>query len=80
MRLYRDVEVAEYWLVDWRKRQVEIYILSPDESSVDHAEYRLIRTITEENKRNCSCICFRQSGLILNSFLLIWIDERVHEN
>ena len=58
MRLYRDVEVAEYWLVDWRKRQVEIYILSPDESSVDHAEYRLIRTITEENKKELQLYMF----------------------
>ena len=50
MELYRKVEVAEYWIVDWRKKQVEIYILSPDENSIDDAEYRLITTVTERNK------------------------------
>lgn len=50
MELYKKVEVAEYWLVDWRKKQVEIYILTPDENSIDNAEYKLISTITEENQ------------------------------
>lgn len=50
MELYKKVEVAEYWLVDWRKKQVEIYILTPDENSIDDAEYKLISTITEENQ------------------------------
>ncbi len=50
MELYRKVEVAEYWLVDWRKKQVEIYVLSPDENSIDDAEYKLISIVTEENK------------------------------
>lgn len=50
MELYKKVEVAEYWLVDWRKKQVEIYILSPDENSIDDAEYKLVSTITESNK------------------------------
>ncbi|MDE7416008.1 MAG: Uma2 family endonuclease [Lachnospiraceae bacterium] len=50
MELYRKVEVAEYWIVDWRKKQVEIYVLSPDENSIDDAEYRLIATVTEQNK------------------------------
>ncbi len=39
MELYKKVEVAEYWLVDWRKKQVEVYMLTPDETSVDDAEY-----------------------------------------
>lgn len=50
MELYKKVEVAEYWIVDWRKKQVEIYILSPDENSIDDAEYILISTVTEANK------------------------------
>ena len=50
MELYKKVEVAEYWIVDWRKKQVEIYVLSPDENSIDDAEYRLIATVTEQNK------------------------------
>ena len=49
MELYKKVEVAEYWIVDWRKKQVEIYVLSPDENSIDDAEYKLLATITEQN-------------------------------
>jgi len=50
MELYKKVEVAEYWIVDWRKKQVEMYVLSPDENSIDDAEYKLIAMITEKNK------------------------------
>lgn len=50
MELYKKVEVAEYWLVDWRKKQVEIYVLCPDENTLDDREYRLYQVITEENK------------------------------
>ena len=46
MELYKKVEVAEYWLVDWRKKQVEAYMLTPDETSVDDAEYKLFSVIT----------------------------------
>jgi len=52
MELYKKVEVSEYWIVDWRKKQVEIYVLSPDESTVDDAEYRLITVVTEQNKES----------------------------
>ncbi len=50
MELYKAVEVAEYWLVDWRKRQIEIYLLTTDENTIDSTEYRLVNTITETNK------------------------------
>lgn len=49
MELYKKVEVAEYWLVDWRRKQVEIYILVPNENAIDDAEYKLISTITEHH-------------------------------
>lgn len=52
MELYKKVEVAEYWIVDWRKKQVEIYVLSPDENSIDDAEYKLLSTVTEQNKED----------------------------
>lgn len=58
MELYKKVEVAEYWIVDWRKKQVEIYLLSPDENSIDNAEYRLISTVTEENKNDLKIYMF----------------------
>lgn len=50
MELYKAVEVAEYWLVDWRKKQIEIYLLTTDESTIDNTEYRLVNTIRETNK------------------------------
>lgn len=50
MDLYKKVEVAEYWLVDWRKKQVEIYILVPDEQSIDEMQYKLVSTVVEQNK------------------------------
>lgn len=52
MELYKKVEVAEYWIVNWRKKQVEMYILSPDENSIDDAEYKLLLTVTEQNKND----------------------------
>lgn len=58
MELYKKVEVAEYWLVDWRKKQVEIYLLSPDENSIDDAEYKLVSTIAESNKEDLRIYMF----------------------
>lgn len=58
MELYKKVEVAEYWIVDWRLKQVEIYILSPDENSIDDAKYKLIATITEQNKEHLKIYMF----------------------
>ncbi len=56
--LYKKVEVAEYWLVDWRKKQVEIYVLCPDETSMDEAEYKQMATITEANKEKLKLYLF----------------------
>ena len=64
MELYKKVEVAEYWLVDWRRKQVEIYILVPNETAIDDAEYKLISTITEQNRQD----------LVLQMFPHISID------
>ena len=64
MELYKKVEVAEYWLVDWRRKQVEIYILVPNENAIDDAEYKLISTITEQNRQD----------LVLQMFPHISID------
>lgn len=50
MELYKAVEVAEYWLVDWRKKQIEIYLLVPDKSSIDTIDYKFVNVITEDNK------------------------------
>lgn len=58
MELYKKVEVAEYWLVNWRKKQVEIYILVPNEDAIDDAEYKLIATVTEQNKQDLALQMF----------------------
>lgn len=56
--LYKAVEVSEYWIVDWRKKQVEIYVLVTNENTVDEMEYKLIDTITESNKNDLSLHMF----------------------
>lgn len=58
MELYKNVEVAEYWLVDWRKKKVEIYLLSPDENTIDEMDYILYKTVTEENKEDLEIVMF----------------------
>lgn len=58
MELYKKVEVAEYWIVDWRKKQVEIFVLSPDEDSIDEAEYKQMVTVTEANKEDLKLYLF----------------------
>ncbi|HBI59949.1 MAG TPA: Uma2 family endonuclease, partial [Lachnospiraceae bacterium] len=30
MELYRMQEIDEYWIVDWRRKQIEIYVLDYD--------------------------------------------------
>lgn len=56
MELYRQQEVDEYWIVDWRKRQIEIYTLDYDNDG--KPKYYLFRTITEENKEKLSIVHF----------------------
>ena len=55
MELYRQQEIDEYWIVDWRKRQVEIYVLDYDENETP--KY-LHNTITEQNKKELRIIHF----------------------
>ena len=54
--LYRQQEVDEYWIVDWRKRQVEIYTLDYDDNG--KPQYYLFDTITDENKDRLSIVHF----------------------
>lgn len=56
MELYRQQEVDEYWIVDWRKRQVEIYNLDYDENQ--EARYFLWQTVTEANKDELRIVHF----------------------
>ena len=47
MELYRQQEIEEYWIVDIRTKQVEIYELDYDNGV---PKYYLWKTITENNK------------------------------
>lgn len=53
--LYCSQEIDEYWIVDWRKRKIEIYELD----YVDNLpQYYLWNTITEENKDELKLVHF----------------------
>lgn len=56
MELYKDQEINEYWIVDWRKSQVEIYDLVYDET--DKPDYHLWNVVTQENKKELKLIHF----------------------
>lgn len=55
MEIYRQQEIEEYWIVDWRSRTVEIYELDYDG---DTPRYYLWDTITEANKGKLKIIHF----------------------
>lgn len=54
--LYRRQEIDEYWIVDWQKKQVEIYTLDYNEK--EEPQYYLFKIITEENKQELSIVHF----------------------
>lgn len=55
MELYRQQEVEEYWIVDWRNKTVEIYELDYEN---DIPKYFLWKVITEENKDKLRLVHF----------------------
>lgn len=59
MELYCKIGVEEYWLIDWRKKTIERYMLSDDAE-----EYLLHDIITKDNKE----------GLCILSFPAITLD------
>lgn len=48
--LYRQQEIEEYWIVDIKKKSVEIYELDYDGNGIP--QYYLSETVTESNKEN----------------------------
>ena len=56
MEIYRKMEVDEYWIVDWTKRQIEIYNLDYDENQ--EPQYYLFKTITDTNKNELHIVHF----------------------
>lgn len=55
MELYCQQEIDEYWIVDWRKKQVEIYVLDYDQGE---PRYYLFCTVTNENKGELKIVHF----------------------
>ncbi len=55
MELYRQQEIEEYWIVDWRKKKIEIYELDYEN---DIPKYFLWKVITQDNKKELQIIHF----------------------
>lgn len=55
MELYRQQEIEEYWIVDWRKRVVEIYELDYEN---DIPKYYLWKEISESNSEELKILHF----------------------
>ena len=54
MQIYCKVGISEYWIVDWRKKQVEIYLFDGKE---DGSLYPyLFKTVTENNKEELQLV------------------------
>lgn len=54
--LYREQEIEEYWIVDWRNRTVEIYELDYKEDGTP--EYFMNRRVTADNKNELKLLTF----------------------
>lgn len=56
MEIYCKAGVSEYWIVDWRKKQVEIYLF---DGRADGTLYSyLYNTVTEANKEELQIVMF----------------------
>lgn len=56
MDVYKNVGVSEYWIVDWRKKQVEIYMFDWKEDDTSYSY--LFKTVTEQNKDDLQLVMF----------------------
>lgn len=56
MQIYCKVGVSEYWIADWRKKQVEIYLFDWNEDDTGYSY--LYKTVTEANKEELQLVMF----------------------
>ncbi len=56
MGIYQKVGVSEYWIADWRKKQVEIYLNDGREDGTTY--FYLYKTVTEKNKEELQLVMF----------------------
>lgn len=54
--IYRKEEINEYWIVDWQKKEIEIYNLDYDENQ--KPLYHLFKTVNKENKGELEIVHF----------------------
>ncbi len=55
MDIYRQQEIEEYWIVNWREKKIEIYELDYDNGIPN---YYLWKVITEQNKEELRIVHF----------------------
>lgn len=56
MEVYRKAGVSEYWIADWRKKRVEIYLNDGNEDG--STCFYLYKTVTKENKDELQLVMF----------------------
>lgn len=56
MQIYCKVGVSEYWIVDQRRKQVEIYLFDLNEDDTSYPY--LFKTVTEKNKEELQLVMF----------------------
>ena len=56
MQLYCEQEIEEYWIVDWRKKSVEIYLFDFKEDGTGYPY--LYKTVTAQNKEDLHLVMF----------------------
>lgn len=73
MDLYRQQEIEEYWIVNWEKKEVEIYQLDYEE---DVPQYYLWEIIDEANKEQLKIIHFPNVKITFDElFDEVYLDE-----
>lgn len=60
MELYCGQEIDEYWLVDWRRKRIEINVLDYEQGK---PKYYLFCTVTESNKEDLRIVHFPNVSL-----------------
>lgn len=56
MDIYRKAGVSEYWIADWRRKQVEIYMFDFKDDGTSYSY--LFKKITAENKEELQLVMF----------------------
>lgn len=56
MDIYRKAGVSEYWIADWRRKQVEIYMFDFKDDGTSYSY--LFKKVTAENKEELQLVMF----------------------